>query len=163
MIIASICLGVIALFIGYAIYRARRNDKLKISFKESMDLVDLPVVTFYNNTGKTQTKLNFLLDTGANYNIINSTILPNVKYKQQEESGVVFGMEGTTKEVSYIDMQIHNRSLEYNTTFQVLDMTEAFNRVKKENGVTINGILGSKFFETYKYIIDFNKLVAYPK
>ena len=39
----------------------------KISFRESMDLVQLPIVTFMNN-GK---KLNFLLDTGASYSSIN--------------------------------------------------------------------------------------------
>ena len=49
----------------------KRNGEPHMSFKESMDLVELPIITFYNN-GK---KLNFLLDTGANNSIINLSLI----------------------------------------------------------------------------------------
>jgi hypothetical protein len=45
--------------------------------------------------------------------------------------------------------------------FIVRDMADAFNEVKSNSGVTIHGILGSDFFQKYKYVINFNELVAY--
>ena len=33
-----------------------------------------------------------------------------------------------------------------------------FNWLKQNKGVTVHGLLGSNFFNTYKYILDFNKL-----
>ena len=50
----------------------KKNDTTTISFKEAMDLVELPIITFYN----CNTKLNFLLDTGSNNSHINKKMLP---------------------------------------------------------------------------------------
>ena len=33
--------------------------------------------------------------------------------------------------------------------------------MKKEYGVTIHGLLGTGFFQKYKYVLDFNEMVAY--
>ena len=72
-------------------------------------------------------------------------------------------MEGNIIDVEYISMNFtHNEKL-YTSKFQVVDMQEAFDNVKKESGVTIHGILGSKFFEEYKYVLDFKELIAYTK
>jgi hypothetical protein len=72
-------------------------------------------------------------------------------------------MEGTAVEVDYISMEfVYNNNL-YTSTFQVVDMQEAFDRVKQESGVQIHGILGSLFFQEYEYILDFQSLVAYSK
>ena len=43
------------------------------------------------------------------------------------------------------------------------DMTAAFGSIKKETGVTIHGILGAKFFNEFKYVLDFKELIAYSK
>ena len=133
------------------------KSKVKMSFRESMDLAELPVVTFYNG-GR---KLNFLLDTGANLCIINSNILNSLDYKNSEVKGAIYGMEGNTIYVDYISMEFTYKNKSYKSTFQVVDMQEAFDKVKQESGVTIHGILGSKFFEEYKYILDFKELIAY--
>lgn len=133
------------------------KSKVKMSFRESMDLAELPVVTFYNG-GR---KLNFLLDTGANLCIINSNILNSLDYKNSEVKGAIYGMEGNTTYVDYISMEFTYKNKSYKSTFQVVDMQEAFDKVKQESGVTIHGILGSKFFEEYKYILDFKELIAY--
>jgi hypothetical protein len=47
------------------------------------------------------------------------------------------------------------------SNFQVTNMDKAFDCIKQESGVMIHGILGTAFFEKYKYIIDFEKLIAY--
>ena len=55
----------------------KQRKRVNMSFKEAMDLVELPVVTFYNG----DKKLNFLLDTGSNISQINSSILPLLDHK----------------------------------------------------------------------------------
>ena len=135
------------------------RKKVEMSFKESMNLTELPIVTFYNGS----TKLNFLLDTGANLCVINSRIIDSLNYKKLDEKGSVFGMEGNSVDIDYISMDFTYNSKSYSSSFQVVDMQEAFGRIKQESGVTVHGILGSKFFEEYKYVLDFKELIAYTK
>lgn len=135
------------------------RNKVEMSFRESMNLTELPIVTFYNGS----TKLNFLLDTGANLCVINSRIIDSLNYKKLDEKGSIFGMEGNSVDIDYISMDFTYNSKSYSSSFQVVDMQEAFDRIKQESGVTVHGILGSKFFEEYKYVLDFKELIAYTK
>ena len=159
ILILFIIIGILITLISIIIIQNYNRKKVKISFKESMNLTELPVVTFYNGTNK----LNFLLDTGSNLCVINSNSLKHLEYTKLNEIGHIHGMEGNIVDVEYIFMNFtHNEKL-YTSKFQVVDMQEAFDNVKKESGVTIHGILGSKFFEEYKYVLDFKELIAYTK
>lgn len=135
------------------------KDREAMSFREAMDLVDLPVITFYNEN----TKLNLLLDTGSSMNVINSTILANLVYTKLKDSGIVYGMEGNTIDVEYISMSITHGKDSYSSTFQIVDMQKAFDKIKSEYGVQIHGILGSSFFKEYEYMLDFKSLIAYSR
>lgn len=137
--------------------KRRRNSK--ISFRESMELVELPVVTFYNGSKK----LNFLLDTGSNKSIINKAILSELNHEMLDEKESTFGMEGNNVETEICSMTVYYRKNKFNEVFSVIDMSAAFDMVKQESGVQIHGILGSKFFEKYKYVLDYNDLSAYMK
>jgi hypothetical protein len=135
------------------------KDREAMSFMEAMDLVNLPIITFYNEG----TKLNLLLDTGSSMNVINSPILKTLAYTKLEGSGTVYGMEGNIVDIDYISMKFTHGKDSYSSTFQVVDMQKAFDKIKEEYGVTIHGILGSAFFKDYEYILDFETLVAYSK
>lgn len=135
------------------------KDREAMSFREAMDLVDLPVITFYNEN----TKLNLLLDTGSSMNVINSTILANLVYTKLKDSGIVYGMEGNTIDVEYISMSITHGKDSYSSTFQIVDMQKAFDKIKSEYGVQIHGILGNSFFKEYEYMLDFKSLIAYSR
>ncbi len=135
------------------------KKKVKMSFKESMNLTELPVITFYNKS----TKLNFLLDTGSNECVINSKIIDSLNYTKLDKKGSVFGMEGNSIDIDYISIDFTYNNKSYSSSFQVVDMQDAFERVKQESGVTIHGILGNLFFEKYKYVLDFKELAAYTK
>ena len=135
------------------------KDREAMSFREAMDLVDLPVITFYNEN----TKLNLLLDTGSSMNVINSTILADLVCTKLKDSGTVYGMEGNTIDVEYISMRITHGKDSYSSTFQVIDMQKAFDKIKNEYGVQIHGILGSSFFKEYEYMLDFKSLIAYSR
>lgn len=135
------------------------RDRVEMSFRESMNLTELPVVTFYNG----DKKLNFLLDTGANMCVINSNILDSLSYEDTSTKGTIHGIEGNVVDVDYISMSFTYKNKSYKSIFQALDMKEAFDRIKQESGVTIHGALGSKFFEEYKYVLDFKELIVYSK
>ena len=54
-----------------------------------------------------------------------------------------------------------NKDNSFEDTFTILNMDSAFRQVKEDSGVQLHGILGSLFFQKYKYVIDFKSLVAY--
>lgn len=155
LVLLAILVVFVILYIVYIVKVGKRSNC--ISFKESMDLTELPIITFYNNTKK----LNFLLDTGANVCVINHKDLDNLSYKSIEDTSVVFGMNGESIEVGMVTIDLLKDDVVYTGEFQVIDMSNAFDKVKAESGVTVHGVLGTRFFEKYKYVLDFDKLAAY--
>lgn len=137
----------------------KKHKKINISFREAIDLVGLPIITFYNE-GK---KFNFLLDTGATISVIDSNILNDFSHKKLEKDGTLFGMEGHKIDVSYIKADLVYKDKIYKEEFQVVDMSAPFNEIKAESGVKLSGILGNIFFTNYKYVLDFNSLIAYSE
>lgn len=130
-----------------------------MSFKESLDLAELPVVTFYQG----KQKINFLLDTGSNNCIIDSNFLNSIKHEMLNVKTNLYGLEGNKQESLMCIIKMSYKDREYEYPYIVQDMSAAFGAIKKETGVTINGLLGSKFFNEFKYILDFKELIAYNK
>ena len=144
------------------IYKGKEDPykrKTEMSFKEAIDLVELPVVTFYNGNKK----LNFLLDTGSNISQINSSILGSLNYTLLEETNAVIGIEGNKKETQYCQMTFKYKDKLFVNDFCIHNLDDAFAIIKEESGVQIHGILGSLFFQKYKYILDYSTLIAYSK
>lgn len=143
---------------GIESYR-RQKKKETMSFREAMDLTELPIITFYNNNKK----LNFLLDTGSDLSHINKSLLPSLKYKEIDESRNIISVGGNTQSLGCCDMTVTYKNQKFIDRFYISDLDEAFGVIKAETGVQIHGILGSKFFVKYKYILDFESLIAYSK
>lgn len=154
---------VILFFIGCIIIpylREKLGTKYtKISFKESLDLVDLPIITF--KVG--DKKLNFMLDSGANVSVINESVLSNIEHTLTNKIGTIFGMEGNIQKVRYAELTLQYKNSIYTDEMQVFNMDNSFNNLKKESGITIHGILGNSFFQKYKYVLDFKELVVFSK
>lgn len=158
-IVCVVILVLVIVFITNTINDIRKRNNSKISFKEAMDLVELPVVTFYNG----DTKLNFLLDTGSNVSYINSSIIPLLVHEKTDKEMDTIGIEGNKVSNQFCKMSVTYKNQVFEEEFSIADLDEAFGVVKQESGVQIHGILGSKFFERYKYVIDFKELIAYIK
>ena len=158
-IVGVVILVLVIVFIINTIDDIRKRNNSKISFKEAMDLVELPVVTFYNG----DTKLNFLLDTGSNVSYINSSIIPLLVHEKTDKEMNTIGIEGNKVSNQFCKMSVTYKNQVFEEEFSIADLDEAFGVVKQESGVQIHGILGSKFFERYKYVIDFKELIAYIK
>lgn len=156
-IIGVVILVLVVAFIANTIDDMRKRNNSKISFKEAMDLVELPVVTFYNG----DKKLNFLLDTGSNVSYINSSIIPLLVHEKTDKEMNTIGIEGNKVSNQFCKMSVTYKNRVFEEEFSIADLDEAFSVVKQESGVQIHGILGSKFFERYKYVLDFKELIAY--
>ena len=130
-----------------------------MSFQNSMDLAELPVVTFRQG----DKKINFLLDTGSNNCIIDSNILKNIDHKMLDVETNILGLEGNAQKTGVCTIKMSYKDKEYEYPYVIQDMSAAFDSIKKETGVTVNGMLGSKFFNEFKYVLDFDELIAYSK
>lgn len=160
-IIISLVLILSVIGIAVVVYLLKNSKKDKLSFKESLDLTELPVVTFYNSG----LKLNFLLDTGSNVNLLNKKLSDKLKKEFVNSELNVYGVGGVQNsvEASCCSMEITNGSLKFTDNFYLIDLEDTFSEIKKSSGVQIHGILGSLFFNKYRYILDFNKMIAYVK
>ena len=130
-----------------------------MSFRQSFELTDLPLLTFYQG----ENKLNFLLDTGSNSCIIDSNVLSKLNYKTSENQSTLYGLEGKKDVHPMCNIVLTYKKKSYQCECIINDMKEPFTQFKQECGVTLHGILGSTFFNKYKYVLDFEELIAYSK
>ncbi len=159
MIIVSVVSIIIILGIYWTVYTRKEKHNSKMSFKESIDLAELPIVTFYQN----DKKFNFLLDTGSNYSHISKKAVALIKGEIIEAKAEVAGI-GKSTTSGICKTSLNYKGAEYNIDLNIGEhLDSAFACIKSETGVTVHGILGNQFFQKYKYILDFNKLVAYSK
>lgn len=158
-IIITLILVVGIALILRSIQTEKNITKSKISFKEAIDLTSTPILTFENN-GK---KLNLLLDTGSDMCHIDKGVLNNLKYSELEGTTEVFGLEGNVIQNSSCNMQVGYSEFQFDMDFMITDFSSAFDKVQKETGVKLHGILGCDFFTKYKYVLDFASLCAYKR
>ena len=137
----------------------RERQIVPISFKQGFQLTELPIVSLYHE-GK---PFNFLLDTGSNDSIIDSNILNKMKHEMTDQQSNLYGMEGNCQVVKKCNIVLSYDGVDFPYEYLICDMKEAFGKIKAESGVTLHGIIGSKFFNTYKYVLDFESLIAYSK
>ena len=155
-----IILFLVTISIIYYIVR-ETNNKIDsyMSFRESMDLTELPVVTFYQG----DKKINFLLDTGSNNSLINAYCGLDIEFNGTNVESEIYGINGEKIMAKCAKIKFSYKDFIFDYNFQVCDLSNTFEAIKKETGVNIHGILGNQFFKEYSYILDFNKLVAYSK
>ena len=130
-----------------------------MSFREALALAELPVVTFYQG----DKKLNLLLDTGANISIIDKKVASTINTRETPRISKITGIGGSVKDVAIVDIILQYKNNTFKDGFQVTDMSSTFSAIKNATGVTIHGIIGNKFMQKYKYILDFDKMIAYSR
>lgn len=143
--------------VAHFVNLVRKSNTNNISFRETMDLCEMPIITFMNN----DFKLNFILDTGANKSIIDSNIIDRLNVIKLGEKATLYGVDGNPREAEFIKLDIKHEDKYYEDEFQVLDMSVPFGKLKADFGINVHGILSSSFFQKYKYILDFDRLIAY--
>lgn len=159
IIIICVIILIITAAIITGILAGIKKKNSEISFREAMDLAELPVITFYNG----DRKINFLLDTGSNISYLNKSIVSSLVVESTGEESNIIGIEGNKVNCKICKMIIKRKNQEFEEEFSIADLNKAFRIVKEESGVQIHGILGSRFFEKYKYVLDFKDYIAYVR
>lgn len=148
----------VAAFIAHIVDLTRNKvTKDFMSFRESLDLTGLPIVTFKQGNNK----FNFILDTGAHNSVIDQNILDTIQYTPLKGTTTGYGIDGKEHIMNLVGITLNYKDKDYPDVFRVLDMSLSFGAFKKDHGVTVHGLLSSSFFEKYKYILDYKELVAY--
>lgn len=155
LLLCIIVLGITYLTLQYFKY-VKLNER-KLSFKESMDLTELPVITMYQG----EKKFNFLLDTGSNDSILSKAASRKLKGTYADCQKTIEGL-GSVNAIRACVTTLEYKNLKFDAEFLVSEgIGDTFNSIKKATGVQIHGILGTKFLQKYKYVLDFNELIAY--
>lgn len=150
---------IIAIIINiYYIYKHNDENKYaSISFREAIDLTDMPIVTFISKGNK----INMLLDTGCTITSFNTTAKDLLDFKADEQTEFTqMGLEGSRFKVEGGIAQIQYK--EHNFIFRstLTDLEAAFADIKKSTGIQLHGILGTEFFTKYQYVLDFEEFKA---
>lgn len=159
-IVILTAVAVIALIIN-AVEDYNRKFDLEFSIKEALELANSPIITL-NNNGKA---LNFLVDTGACFSMINKEIIPELNAEKCNRQGSAWGVSGEVVSVDYYTIELQDPS-SGNTLiedFGNYDLSTAFAENEKEFGIHIDGILGITFLSAYSCLIDFGKAKIYSK
>lgn len=157
IILCLLLLAIIFIMEYYRLFRNKRKEQTKISFKEGLDLTELPIVTFKQG----ENKLHFLLDTGSNISYINTEAMKDLEVEDLNASSSTVGVGGADMETKHYNIKIGYKDQEFIEEFGALDLSAAFSSIEAESGIKLHGILGNKFFERYKYVLDFRELIAY--
>lgn len=136
-----------------------KPDEDKMSFRDGFKLTGQPIVIF-NQGEKT---FNFVLDSGSVECVIDSNVLNEIEHKPADKKCKLWGMDGIDHEVSscMITLDFNNRDYEY--LYLIQDLGTVFKKIKELTGVTLHGIIGTSFFNHFKYVLDFDELIAYSK
>ena len=159
IILFLIVMGVLLSCWSYSKHKKSKN-KATIPFKESVDLVGLPIVTFINNGQK----LHFLLDTGSDDSYIVPSILDvlEINEKGSTTTPIITG-GGNIESLGYVVLNITYKNHTFTNMFKINPMEEALKDAFGDKGIVVHGILGSIFFNKYNYILDFKELQATSK
>lgn len=130
----------------------------KISFKESLDLTDLPVITLLYG----KHKFNLILDTGANRSYLNESLVKKLNIPTTDTSLATITAQDRIENVPRTPaIELKYKDYTITVEFAVIDISSAIHQIKKETGVTIHGFIGTDVLAKYKYILDFKKCILH--
>lgn len=149
----------IACFVNVLEKHKEDSKRKKMSFREAMDLAEMPVVTFYQG----DKKFNFLLDTGSNLSHITEEAAKDLVGEKLNAKNKVSGI-GTGETNGLCRTTLSYKNVDYAIDLCVTShLSQTFAEIKSETGVQVHGLIGNQFFQQHKYVLDFDELVAYTK
>lgn len=163
MILKLVIIFLLVLLIGVFVNMVEDHNRYKkISFKETMDLLNVPIISFVCNG----TKLHFLLDTGSSYSHISpeAVALVNGKVEPISSSISSTGAGGMLSSQSHCVLRLDYNDHLYDSDFIITEqLSQQMDAIKKDFNIDIHGVLGGDFLSRYDYVMDFKELVAYSK
>jgi len=154
VIITTIFL-VIAISIYYVKFY-KKKPQITASFKDSVNLLKVPVITFTNNNQQ----FYFLIDSGASHSIININSIANFKYQEVNGNSRVYGVDGNKLTATRVVVELRKKDYFFVNEFNVLHVG-GLDNIKAKYGIEIAGLVGGDFLKKYEFLIDFKKLRYY--
>lgn len=137
---------------------------MKQSFKESIEKLQLPVITL-NVLG---IDLVFLVDSGSNRNHISDTAFDILKETEMYKDNFsdyriqnsLTGVEGNASIQEQVALGYFLDGKGYAARFGIMS-GELFDSMEKECGIKLSGILGTNFLFCHKIVINYAELTLY--
>lgn len=170
-IIFLMCISVIIAVIGISLYKRFKpvfteeykyyiglSKREKIVF-DSLEKVGIPVVKM-TVEGK---RYHFILDSGADYSLINSKFIPSLNQEKLIYGGKqdTTTVSGDSMESLEVTIPISYRNQVFNEKFLSTNLSSVFKMVGDRAGIEIVGLLGSNFFKEHRWTLDFDKMVVW--
>lgn len=147
------------LLIGFAIMINSMYKRRGVySFKDILEKTDLPIMTFTQN-GK---QLNFILDTGCSYCLINKNVVDNFEHTKTNAQTETVGIDGIVHKTPIISLDFEYDGIQFNHFFVLSDLEDSARELKQATGIEVHGLIGSAFFKKYNYILDYENCIVYP-
>lgn len=138
------------------------SKKVGFSLKETMIDADIPIVTLKNG----EKEFNFILDTGSDISHIDSNIKDSLSDTEEVEGDnlTVITANGSVEgNNSWIRVPLSYKKQSFIENFMPLDLHDSFESLREDTGIQLHGILGGTFLRKYRYVLDYDDLVAYTK
>lgn len=155
IVIITIILLVVAISIYYVKFY-KKKPQIAASFKDSVDLLKVPVITFTNNNQQ----FYFLIDSGASHSIININSIAKFKYQEVNGNSRIYGVDGNRLTATRVVVELKKKNYLFINEFNVLHVG-GLDNIKAKYGVEIAGLIGSDFLKKYEFLVDFKKLRYY--
>jgi hypothetical protein len=128
-----------------------------ISFSPGFTAPNIPIAVF-SQEGK---DLNFIIDTGSEYNVIDTSALKDIKYEEVDGDMIALHGVGGAQTTKPCVVTFQHDGKDYTAEFLASDLKESFAVVKQLHAIPLHGMLGSKFIRDNNLILDFTNMVAY--
>ena len=138
------------------------SKKMGLSFKDTVTDAGVPIVTLKNG----EKEFNFLLDTGSDISHIDSTIVDSLSDIEEIEGNnlTITTANGSIESGNnWIRIPLNYKKQSFIEDFMLLDLHDTFEVLREDTGIQLHGILGGTFLRKYRYVLDYNDLVAYTK
>lgn len=150
------CVLIVSIITLLTIRTLKKNLSSKViiaSFKKTYMKTGLPIIYV---TLKDKKQYAFIVDTGANANIISAEVLkqvfPNNKTVSASNISHINGVETDMQKTNFV-FTINKHS--FKETFIITEFTDAYSIINQNGNVDIAGILGAKFLNKYDLKIIF--------
>lgn len=151
------CVLIVSIITLRTVKTLKRNLSSKViiaSFKKTYMKTGLPIiyVTFPNKKNYA-----FIIDTGANANIVSSEVLNEAFPKaNKSEASNISHVNGVQTDMKKTDLMFKINEHSFKETFIITEFTDAYSIINQNGNVIIAGILGSKFLNKYNLKVIFH-------
>ena len=121
----------------------------EISFQKIYTKTKLPIIDVELNN----TIHYFVIDTGANTNVLNSSIAATLPLEYTSSNEKVLGLNGSQHSSNETNLTFFINTHEYTDTFSIIDIDAVLERIKHESGITVTGLLGTPFLNKYHAVL----------